>query len=80
MGQLTCADFILTLLPEINAEQIGMVFQKFLPQRSGQLQKILQFLRENIIVIHVKPGFGGVFIGMRASLRNAPETAVGEQA
>ncbi len=30
MGQLPRADFILGLLPEINAKQISMVIQKYL--------------------------------------------------
>jgi len=30
MGQLTHANFILRLLPEVNTKQIGMVLQKYL--------------------------------------------------
>ena len=75
LGQLTGANFILSLLPEINIKQIGMVFQKYLLQRSGQLHKILQFLRENIIFIHVKPGFGGHFIIRDGWWRQFPEIA-----
>ena len=52
----------LGLLPEINAEKIGVVRHENLTQRFGQSQEFAEFFRKDIVFVHIKPRFGGQFI------------------
>ena len=74
MGQLSRLDYLLSLLPETHFEQIVVVLQKHSPQGGAQPQKFLKFFRENIIFIHIKPGFGGHFILKLISRGQFPKT------